>query len=161
VLRPRFILGAGDRHTLPGLLALARRRVGVGSGRQAFSVIDVDDYAEIILDACTRLMRSPRSQVLHVAYRRPLALDEITGALRRRFGLGPTRVRIPTSPRLFHVLGRMRRTAALGGKLELVGLPHHVSVSKLSVLAPEIVARDPAEALGRAIDNLQPSKATP
>lgn len=157
VLRPRFVLGRGDRFTLPGLLELCRRRVAVGRGDQGFSVIDVDDYAEVIVRAAARLLAGPPvRQVLHVGYARPLAMLEITAALRRTYALPPPLVRVPVGERLVGVLDRLpfAGARALATRLELVGLPHHVAVDGLRRLAPEVAARDPRAALEGAVSHL-------
>lgn len=162
IFRPRFILGQGDRFTLPGLVALTRRRIRIGSGQQAFTVIDVDDYAELVVRACERLASGKDGvSVLHAGYERPLGFDEITGMLRQRLALPPPRLRIPANPSFFRVLRWLPGSMAegLATRLELVGLPHYFDVSRLkNELAPDLATRDPAAVLSRAIDHLRPQR---
>jgi nucleoside-diphosphate-sugar epimerase len=55
ILRPRFILGLEDRYTLPAIIKMVKAGFLIGSGQQAYSVIDVDDYAEIIVRLARRI----------------------------------------------------------------------------------------------------------
>jgi nucleoside-diphosphate-sugar epimerase len=158
-LRPRFVLGRGDRHTLPGLLRVTRKGRGLGSGRQAFSVIDVDDYARAILAVAEHLRTAePVQRGLHVGYTQPLSLADIQAALSAAFGLEPVarRLRLPMGP--VNALASL----GLGGlsgqavKYQLVGQDHYVDVSALRSLGGgAIVDRDPREALDEAISWLK------
>ena len=58
ILRPRFILGLEDRYTLPAIIKMVKAGFLIGSGQQAYSVIDVDDYAEIIVRLARRIAAS-------------------------------------------------------------------------------------------------------
>jgi nucleoside-diphosphate-sugar epimerase len=155
VLRPRFVVGREDRHTVPGLANLFRRRLTVGDGDQAMSIIDVDDYAAIIVSLARRLLTGPPVQrVLHVGYERPLRFAEVERAMRSELGLPSARFRIPVSPRVLSLLraSRLPAAAALATKLELIGLSHHVDPAALTeVLGAEVTGRDPLDALHDAI----------
>ncbi|MGE0707733.1 MAG: NAD-dependent epimerase/dehydratase family protein [Planctomycetota bacterium] len=162
-LRPRFVLGRGDAYTLPALLRLTRRGRTLGSGRQAFSVIDVEDYAALALDLAERLRGAPpRARVLHVAYAAPLSLAEIQAALADAFGLAPPARRL----RLPGWLVDLAAALPLGGlaaqavRYQLVGQDHHVSVDALRELCGgEVVDKDPRLALAGAVAALQEAAA--
>lgn len=163
LLRPRFILGRGDRHTLPGLLALLGRGVMIGSGEQAFSVIDVDDYGEAIARLAARaLARAARGEPLrtplHVGYARPLRLVEILEALATAFDLPLPRRRIPAWRPALDLLRRipLAATEALATRLELIALPHHVRVDALArEIGSDITEKDPREALRAAVEAMR------
>ncbi len=83
-LRPRFILGAEDQFVLPGLVKLARKGMTIGSGRQQFSIIEVNDYASIVLALASHWLQGGEEQqgaqiqhALHIGYPRPVSLNEI------------------------------------------------------------------------------------
>lgn len=153
--RPRFVLGRGDRHTLPGLLRLTRRGLRLGSGRQAFSVIDVDDYGRLLVQLAARLAAGPPLvRPLHVAYRRPLTLGELQQALQEGFGLPPPRRALWLPGPALALLRALPLASlrALVTRYELVGRDHHVDVSALEALVGgDIVGRDPREALAAAV----------
>lgn len=154
--RPRYILGEGDRHTLPGLSKLARAGWVLGKGAQRFSVIDVDDYAQILLRVAERELASeePYRGGLHVGYREGLSLDELLGALAAAAErpAPQRRLRVPG----FVVSGlaalpsrKTRRGATI---YQLFGQDHHVGVDRLaSWLGEDFVSRDPREVLKAAI----------
>lgn len=160
VLRPRFLLGEGDRATLPAMLRLARRGVSIGPGTQAYSVIDLDDYAAVVLALARRIVEraargEPVQTPLHVGYERPISFDEIRGALSEQVPLPPPRVRIPTGPRLTRALQRIPRLHDVATKLALAGLDHHADVRRLSAeIGDAIVARDPRAVVANAARSL-------
>jgi nucleoside-diphosphate-sugar epimerase len=151
VFRPRFVLGQGDRHVLPGLARLVRRGFTLGHGQQRFSVIDVDDFARILL---ARAVAAPqpvvRFEAFNVGYERPLALHEIVGTLAERLEMAAPRWRIPVHPALLHLLGWW--PGPLEHRLRLLGLDHHLDVSRLASRLPgPWLALDPLVALRRAM----------
>jgi len=148
VLRPRFILGRGDRFTLPGLLSLTRKGRSVGSGEQQFTIIDVDDYANIVLKLAEQMLTAstPFRESLHIGYRRPLSMTDIVACLCRVFDLEQPQKRIPT-PKMLPALLRFlphEGSRALAIKLELVGFSHVVSVEALACrIGEDMVDKDP------------------
>lgn len=161
VLRPRFLVGDGDRATVPAMLRLAQRRVAIGPGTQAFTVIDLDDYAEVVLELARRIVaRSAVGQTirtpLHVGYVRPISFDEIRAALSEQFTLERPRVRISTPARLTRALQRIPLLHGLADKLALAGLDHHADVRRLSAeIGDAIVARDPRTVVADAARKLK------
>ena len=150
VFRPRFIFGRGDRHTMPGLVKLVRRRLSLGTGRQAFTIVDVDDYAELIVRAAAAHAAGERRQrVLHAGYTRPISLAEITQVIRGELSLPPARLCVPVSERGLRALAF---APSLRTKLDLFGLPHHVDVGALArSLGADTVGRDAAEVIRQAV----------
>lgn len=157
VFRPRFVLGQGDRHVLPGLARLVRRGLTVGRGQQRFSVIDVDDFARILLARAEAAMQSlPGFEAFNVGYSRPLALHEIQGALAERLGVPPPRWRIPVHPVLLGALAWLPGLPV--HRLRLMGLDHHLDVRRLHAQLPAPwLALDPLVALRRAMPWAIPS----
>jgi nucleoside-diphosphate-sugar epimerase len=154
--RPRYILGQGDRHTLPGLTKLARAGWILGEGSQRFSVIDVDDYAQVLLRAAERELASeePFRGGLHVGYRQGLSLRDLLGPLAEAAERPPPsrRLRVPG----FVVSGLAafpNRKARRGATIyQLFGQDHLVGVDRLADwLGEEFVSRDPREVLRQAI----------
>lgn len=158
VLRPRFLLGEGDTATLPAMLRLAQRGVAIGRGSQAFSVIDVDDYAAIVLSLARRIVERdrPARTPLHVGYVRPISFDEIRAALSEQFPLTEPRVRIPTPESLTRALTQVPLVRDVATKLALVGLDHHADVHRLSAeIGDAIVTRDPRPVVANAARKLK------
>lgn len=154
--RARYVLGEGDRHTLPGLLRLTRSGWGVASGEQRFSVIDVDDYGETFLDLAAReLARSdPFQGPVHVGYRRGLSLNEIQSALAAAWGLPAPRRRVRLPGALTWGLSALplAKTKRWATAYQLFGSDHYLGVDRLADwLGESRVARDPQEALAAAI----------
>lgn len=151
VFRPRFVLGQGDRHVLPGLAKLVRRGFTLGRGQQRFSVIDVDDFARILLARAEAAMHGgPGFDAFNVGYARPLAWHEIVATLVERLEVAAPRWRIPVHPVLLNML------ACVPGlpvhRLRLLGLDHHLDVSRLASQLPgPWLALDPLVALRRAM----------
>jgi len=166
LLRPRFVIGPGDRFVLPALARMAARRVQVGSGRQGFSVIDVDDYARVILrlaghlrDRCAQ--GHAAQEPLHVGYARPLRFAQIADALRGMNGVPPRNVfrwHVPMFPGLVRQLRRLPGKSAtqLATRLELAGQSHWGDTGALaSKIGDDIVRRDPVHVLERAVAALR------
>jgi nucleoside-diphosphate-sugar epimerase len=166
--RPRFVLGQGDRFTLRGLQRLYESAATLGDGRQRFSIIDVDDYADVLWRSIGRVLEwtarsEPRRMPVHVAYRRPIAFAEIEGALAQRFGTRRTRWRVPTNAAFCWALraipSRSARSAAV--KVELFGRPQLADCSALAELVGEdLVDRDPFEVVHRSVRALEDTRAT-
>lgn len=154
--RARYVLGVGDRHTLPGLLRLTQSGWGVASGEQRFSVIDVDDYAQLLLDLAERQLAAsePFQGPLHVGYRRGLSLNEIQSALAEAWSLAPPsrRVRLPKALTWGLSALPSKKTQRWATVYQLFGSDHWIGVDRLaSWLGEERVARDPREVLAEAI----------
>lgn len=151
VFRPRFVLGQGDRHVLPGLARLVRRGFTLGHGQQRFSVIDVDDFARILRARAEAALRlTPGFDAFNVGYASPLALHEIVAALAERQGVPPPRWRIPVHPTLLNALGWLPGLPV--HRLRLLGLDHQLDVRRLHARLPAPwLALDPRIALRRAM----------
>lgn len=144
VLRPRFILGKGDRYTLKGFKTIAKKGLVVGSGKQSFSIIDVDDYAEIIIRLARSVMKrseegKPASRPINIGYENPVSFEFIlkeirkVEEIRKAGGFGLPWKKIPVFKLLTSFLRALPISAAgsLATKLELVGLSHSGNVGEL------------------------------
>jgi nucleoside-diphosphate-sugar epimerase len=151
-LRPRFIIGRGDRATLPALRKFFARRVCPGNGLQQFGVIDVDDYASVTLDlACRALAGPPVQRALNVGYIRPVSLAD----LRRALGAPAPRVRVPLSLHGTRMLARIPGMSQLATQLELIGFSHYPDVRRLTKeIGDRITSKDPRSILDRAAQEL-------
>jgi nucleoside-diphosphate-sugar epimerase len=158
-LRPRFVLGDGDRFVLPGLLKLCSQRIGIGNGEQRFSIIDVDDYGAIFLRLAVRIAQNGNyslQQALNVGYRQPVSFTEVFEALRERYPLSDPVIRIPTPLWLIRSCQRVPKLQSLAAKLSLIGCDRYANTSKLAALVGEdIVNRSPSIALKRAVNKLR------
>lgn len=155
ILRARFVVGEGDRHFLPGLARLARARVGVGDGHQRFSLIDVDDYARVILALARQyldpsLAQADGPEIFNVGYRAPVSFNDILSALRHEGGLPPPRYRIPVNRPLIGSLRRLpsRYTQQLAERLQLLGYDHYGATDRLAAaLGTTLIDQDPCQAI--------------
>lgn len=89
-LRPRFILGEEDQYVIPALIKLAQRGMRVGSGRQRFSIIEVNDYARIVLglaehclNPCSSGFRLPQQRPLNIGYQAPVSFNTLMHTARQ------------------------------------------------------------------------------
>jgi nucleoside-diphosphate-sugar epimerase len=160
-LRPRFIFGRGDQHTLPGLIRLVRRGIRLGTGEQRFSIIDVDDYARVLLALAERLYLNGVAEqaALNLAYTQPVSLNEIFSVICHEFKLPPPWIRIPVRRWMMSGLHRFPAMAAesLATKLELFSFSHTFRVDKLSArIGSEIPSGEPIAALRSAASYQQP-----
>ncbi len=144
-LRPRFIIGDGDKHLLPGIKQSLKKGVRVGSGEQAFSVIDVDDYANIVLRLVERVLSDKRAKqiALNVGYDSPVTMKCFERALGE--GTQKRRVRIPVSSIVNKGIRKiMPKLESTIEKLNLVGLSHSADVNRLrSIIGGELVDQNP------------------
>lgn len=162
ILRARFVVGEGDQHFLPGLAALARRRVRIGSGRQRYSLIDVDDYARVILSLARRWQdpdrdpAAPPGEVFNVGYRQPIAFNDIAHALCQQGGHPPACYSLPSGNLLVRALHRLPGYGQkLSERLQLLGFDHYGDVSRLAAaLGTTVLERSPQQAVQTAIKAL-------
>jgi nucleoside-diphosphate-sugar epimerase len=158
-LRPRFVIGEGDRFVMPGLMALVQRRIGIGSGAQRFSVIDVADYARIIASLAQSVSSrtsdgEPSRRAFNVGYTRPVTYADITGVIAAALHVSPPRWRVPASPGFVRALRHVpsRQADALATRLELVGLSHWGDTRALAGTAGcDVVLEDPMAVVHRAV----------
>ena len=164
VLRPRFILGDGDRFTFPGFLKLFRMGVRISHGTQRYSVIDVADYARIITQLAKRLAVAthPVHAALNIGYALDISFNELAAFAAAQLGTPKIlRFRIPVSEPFLQKfrkslaliearetsafrLGLIPRLERLATQLELVGLDHTLSVGRLEhLIGAEITGRNP------------------
>jgi nucleoside-diphosphate-sugar epimerase len=163
ILRSRFIIGHGDRSTMPALARLFRRGVMIGSGAQQLSVIHVDDYADLILTIAEAMAGPaatdlPRQQVFNVAYRQPLRLADVRAAFARQEPLARTWFKVPVSASVLRALRAwpVPPVAALAVKLELTGLSQVLDVSSLErAWGGTIPSKDPHRALTTALAEME------
>lgn len=154
ILRSRFVVGEGDRFTLPGLLRAFRKGTAIGDESQRLTIIGVDDYASVIKSLAT----SPQSLgAVHVGYRRPVTLAEIREALAERFPLPPVRRRVRGASFIASALSLVPwgRARSLGGTLELLAHDHVARVDALAAAGfGAIVDRDPRDVLRAAVGTM-------
>ncbi len=159
-LRPRFVLGNGDHFILPGFVKLFRRGWVLGDGNQAYTIIDVDDYADIVL----RLVRDilgqrgcPTESIqtpLNIGYTRPVTQSEIRAVAAECMNLPAVIRSVPISPAALKCFGRLpfRKAHSLVSKLLLVGVDHRVLVHRLgAMIGTDIVEKDPLAVVERAM----------
>ncbi len=131
LLRPRFILGAGDKETLPALMRLHRKGLRIGSGEQRFSFIEIDDYAKLICQLAEATTAG--AEAMNVAYEECLSLNQMFEAM------GPFHLKGTVPANLLIALGSwlppMRK---LRTKLQLTGLSQALAVDKLKAVYPDL-----------------------
>lgn len=160
-LRPRVLFGHGDRQTLPGLERMVRGRVQPGSGRQRFTVVDVDDYARFLVTLARRIGdgAAPEQRGVNVGYTRTLSLEEIVTVIRRAHALPGPAIRVPAARWLIESLRRVPAGARVAARLELYGLDHSYRVENARQLpGGEIFDGDPLQRFEAAVlTTLQPA----
>lgn len=154
-LRPRFIIGKSDKFIIPAFIGLARKKITIGSGRQAFSVIDVHDYAKIIIHLTKAIIEQPQNQTclsgaFNVGYEKPLLFSEFIEDICNVMELEKPQKKIPM-PSLFIQSLRalpVKKIKGLAVQLELVSLPHYGAINMLrSAIEPSIIEQNPREVL--------------
>lgn len=155
-LRPRFIVGEGDRHTMPGLVRMVRGGIQPGRGHQRFSMIDVDDYARVLLALTARIESGQSSEraALNVAYSRSASLDEVVSVICKAFDLQRPRVRVPINRWMIRGLRNLAGSGpeSLATHLELFAFSHTFQVDQLRArIGTTVVEGDPLAALRRAV----------
>lgn len=135
-LRPRFIIGNGDRYTMKVMMQLADSGIQINNGKQRFNLIDVDDYARIILSLCHQMQEGTcelQQRPLHIGYQRPISYNEWMRTIamvthhhwpRKRWFAPPALIR------LLHYLpvGRIPQFVTKAG---LLGLEHSADTKPL------------------------------
>lgn len=161
VLRPRFILGNGDKYTLKGFKSLAEKGFVVGSGKQSFSIIDVDDYAKIIISLAKGILTGHKGEKticrpLNIGYESPITLESILRRICEKNQLPFPTKKIPVF-KFLPVFLRMLPIPAMSGvatKLELVGLSHSGSVKALeNIIGREITRKNPVDVFTAIMEN--------
>ncbi|MBC7984630.1 MAG: NAD(P)-dependent oxidoreductase [Candidatus Obscuribacterales bacterium] len=157
ILRPRFVVGQGDQFFLPSMARLLRAGIGIASGEQRYSVIDVDDYARIILDLSLAYanVQPPTVVAFNVGYRRAIALREIYRVLAEVLKLKP-RLKFAI-PEFMQVVARLPspRLQRLGAQLRLLACDRYGVVDKLHTqLQHPVLLTDPADIIRRAARQL-------
>ncbi|MFH9979345.1 NAD-dependent epimerase/dehydratase family protein [Streptomyces sp. NPDC017179] len=156
LLRPRFITGRDDTSFLPGIGRLRRLPLRVPADRTRFSVIDVDDYGSVIAQLARRVLEraacgTPVRTAVNVAYRKPVALQDLFDLLAAPPGLGPGPVRwLPAAPvRALSSVLPGQGASRLAERLDLVTRSHWADVgllegeigTALTAKSPEAVVR--------------------
>ncbi|WP_244237963.1 NAD-dependent epimerase/dehydratase family protein [Corallococcus terminator] len=161
LLRPRFLIGRGDRFVLPAMVKMLQRRRQLGADSVACSVIDVDDYARIIWKLARRMAeaRRPEQWAYNVAYARPLVRSEFLGTLVQGLGLPEPVVKVRVPDLLLNALrdAPSRRAQALAERLELLTRSQCLDVARLKAVpgTRALLARSPVEALRAALDTFR------
>ena len=147
-LRPRFIIGEGDKFTMNAMVKFAQKGLRFGSGNQKFNLIDVDDYAGIITDLCRiiyKRRKKPLQAALNIGYEQPISYNEWIQAISGQMGILVQQKKVPVSPLLIKLVRCIPsdRARKLATKLELVGLDHTGTVNKLFELIDKQYTKSP------------------
>jgi nucleoside-diphosphate-sugar epimerase len=149
-LRPRFILGEGDNYVMPALAKLVNKGIYLGSGEQRYSVIDVDDYAKIIIQLATRCVKTDVVEQipLNIGYSSPLSYEAIYSELRKNMASASGKKTIPAPALLASLLKRIpnKTLQAKAIQLQLIGLDHFADTAATqSRLNHDVLNRDSLE----------------
>ncbi|RKH07124.1 NAD(P)-dependent oxidoreductase [Corallococcus sp. CA053C] len=158
LLRPRFLLGRGDRFVLPAMVKLVKRGVQAGDDAVAFSFIDVDDLGSILWRLARRMVETPRpeQQAFNVGYAQRLARSEFLGTLAQGLGLPDPTVKVSVPDWLLHGLREdsSKRARAVAERLELLTRSQCLDVTRLAAVPglEDLVSRSPVDALRGALN---------
>ncbi|RKH38252.1 NAD-dependent epimerase/dehydratase family protein [Corallococcus sicarius] len=158
LLRPRFLLGRGDRFVLPAMVKLLKRGVQAGDDAVAFSFIDVDDLGRVLWTLARRMVETPRpeQQAFNVAYSRPLVRSEFLGTVAEGLGLARPTVKISVPDWLLRALREdpRQRVRAVAERLELLTHSQCLDVTRLAAVPglEDLLSRSPVDALRSALN---------
>ncbi|RKH64642.1 NAD-dependent epimerase/dehydratase family protein [Corallococcus aberystwythensis] len=158
LLRPRFLIGKGDRYFLPAFVKHLKRGVQMGDDAVACSVIDVDDLGRILWALARRMVETsqPEQRPYNVAHARPLFRAELTATVAQALGLPSPTVKVRVPGGLLHVMREVpiRRARTQAERLELLTRSQCLDVARLAeVLGPETaLSRSPVDALRSALN---------
>ncbi len=155
-LRPRFIVGDGDRHFMPGLKKALAKGLRVGSGRQRFSIIDVDDYATVIIRLSEHILKVTEAKQLelNVGYESSISMTTLESLV-----MGDASARALRIP-VFSLLNRIIRklipaSESFIEKISLLGLSHSADVKQLKkLIGADLVDQNPTTKMRFAIDRM-------
>ncbi len=170
LLRPRFILGKNDRHTLPGLIKLYRKRIRIGSGSQSYSIIDAEDYARIVVQIAKRIIQRNETgnhvrKAVNIGYEKTISFNEINRVFAEYSSLPAPFIQMPVwMSKIFRKIPH-RACRSLATKIELIGRDHSGSVKTLEKeIGSKIIGKNPDMILRKIIEqaglstNLQAGK---
>lgn len=156
LLRPRFILGKGDKYTIPGIYQVFRSGVSIRNCESKYSIIDVDDYAKIVLMLIKKMEEGgPIQASCNIGLRTPLRYVDLEGTLIKKMRLPEPKIRVPLSKRTAKVLRILpgKKASNLATKVELFCQSHHGSVDRLEqLIGKSITSQNPISVLENAID---------
>ncbi|UZE95512.1 NAD-dependent epimerase/dehydratase family protein [Alkalimarinus alittae] len=168
-LRPRFILGPSDSLLMKGLILLSRLGVRVGNGDQQYSVITVEDYAQVVVklsrkiavekqdvtaDNHDSITEQPIRCALNVAYKRPVSFQQMFSEIRSVKGINNRVKTLPLPVWLPGLIKWIPHTIAESAatQLQSIGFNHCCDVSALEqLLGDDITQLDGVEKLKRLL----------
>ncbi|WP_394847095.1 NAD(P)-dependent oxidoreductase [Pendulispora brunnea] len=154
ILRPRFIIGQGDRFIVPTMANSLARRLQLGADTTRYSIIDVDDYAKVVAWLVQRIASTTVEQLAYnVAYTRPIALSDATTILGRTLGLPPPLIRIGNPGVISSALSSVptRLTQAWAERLALMANSQCMDIGRLrTAMGTGIVTQQPEDVFYRA-----------
>lgn len=155
ILRPRYIVGEGDRYTIPGIAGILRKGISLRNGGVMYSVIDVDDYARIILGLANKVEKSsPIQRSFNVGYRKAISFSAMEKIVIKEINAPMPRMRLPAVKHFIPLIKKLpgRRAASITTKLELLALSHYGNVERLQeFLGDDVLDRDPKKVLAEAV----------
>lgn len=149
-LRPRFVLGQEDAFVIPALIKLVTKGLYIGDGHQQFSIIDVADYARVILQLAefASVATSPEQIPLNIGYRQPLPFASMHDILQQLQPGTVIRRKLPYPAAIARLLNasRIQKLKSLATQLQLIGLDHYGDISETSQrLRTDLLSRDSYE----------------
>jgi nucleoside-diphosphate-sugar epimerase len=155
-LRPRFILGEGDRYVLPAFARMLQQRVRIGSGGQCYSFIEVNDYAGIVLALISIVAQNhhratPEQVALNIGYHHPVSCNQLLKILSHQLDQPGRRFKLQVPITIYLAVLGLLPVANKGSRktvAELIGRDHWGSVERLErIVGTEIVGKDPRQVI--------------
>lgn len=151
VLRPRFVIGAGDRHVLPRFQKAAEKLPFlIRKGQARLSFIEVEDLADIILKMIKLPALPPAHTpfVYHLNNGDPVSIKSLLGHISTELGIEKKRLNLPLQPllalvQLREALFNIDPESAKGGslsslRLKFISQDNAFSNRKLRELFPQL-----------------------
>jgi len=151
ILRTRVIIGKNDLSSLPGYINMVKNGLIIGNGTQKFSIISVNDYADIILQLVYSIYKrmeinKPLRRPFHLCYEKPIQLNSIIDEICNAMLLKKPWKKLPVFKWFFNLLHALPGGifTDLATRLELTGLSHYGKPDKLSMeIGKNIISKDP------------------
>jgi nucleoside-diphosphate-sugar epimerase len=130
VVRPNLVYGVGDRWFIPGAVRMFRILGStIEAGNALLSTIDVTDLGQLV--AALAVTPSPVAGAYHAAYREPISLARLLGAIDQQ--IAP--LKIHGSSTIADAISRLEAAGFSAHQVHMLSLDHNYEAQRLWDLA--------------------------